>query len=301
MEENKDSPKTTEEFGKVIDTLHTKSKLSTLRTYQGDVAEFIKDKNQSTLSIALEEKHKQEQEIEEGGGTQETGRESLSSKNLGANFTALVLSITLLIAGVFASIFIFDYLTKPRELDVSLKTDIIPYNNEITLANMSSESFAAEIKNLPPQNGISIVDISDNQGNQINTSASLFDFLNIRGRTVTRYFDKNFVLGVNGEDGLFLIFETSDFGATFSGMLDWEKYIEQDLSFIFDTKDGGEDTSFSWKDAIIKNKDVRVLSDGNGTSRVYYSFLDKNTLAIVGDEKTLTDIFSSFASKPFVR
>lgn len=298
MEENKDSPKKTEEFGKVIDTLHTKSKLSTLRTYQGDVAEFIKDKNKSTLSIALEEKHKQEQEEKK---QEETHKESSSPKNLGANFTAVVLSITLIIAGVFASIFIFDYVTTPKEPEVSLKTDIIPYNNEIVLANMSAESFTTEIKNLTPQNGISTIKISDNQGNQINTSSSFFDFLNIRARTVTRYFDKNFFLGANGENGLFLIFETSDFGATFSGMLDWEKTIEQDLSFMFENGAKETDSLFLWKDTIIKNKDARVLSSDKGGSKIYYSFLDKNTLVITSNEKTLTDIFSSFASKPFVR
>lgn len=298
MEENKDSPKKTEEFGKVIDALHTKSKLSTLRTYQGDVAEFIKDKNKSTLSIALEEKHKQEKEEE--SNQEEPQEKSSGQQNFGANFTAIILSITLIIAGVFASMFIFDYITTPKDLEVSLKTDIIPYNNEIMLANMSVESFGTEIKNLSAQNGISIINISDNQGNQINTSSSLFDFLNIRARPVTRYFDKSFVLGANGESGLFLIFETSDFGATFSGMLEWEKNIEEDLSFMFGQQEKS-DSSFVWKDAIIKNKDARILSNNKGVSKIYYSFLNKNTLVITSSEKTLTDIFSAFASKPFVR
>jgi predicted RNase H-related nuclease YkuK (DUF458 family) len=31
------------DFGRVIDSLHNKSKLSSLRTYQGDVAEYIKE------------------------------------------------------------------------------------------------------------------------------------------------------------------------------------------------------------------------------------------------------------------
>ena len=125
--------------------------------------------------------------------------------------------------------------------------------------------------------------------------------LNIRGRTVTRYFDKNFVLGVNGENDIFLIFETSDFGATFSGMLEWEKYIENDLSFMFKKQENDSDSLFLWKDSIIKNKDVRILSNSKGDSKIYYSFIDKNTLAITSSEKTLTDIFSAFASKPFVR
>lgn len=293
MEEEK-SPKKAEEFGKVIDTLHTKSKLSTLRTYQGDVAEFIKDKNKSTLSIALEEKHKKEEELKE-----EPVEKSNASKNLSANFTAIVLSLTLLVAGVFASMFVFKYITTPKEPEVSLKTDIIPYNNEIVLANMDSSSFFVEVQNIPKQNGISIINISDNQGKQVTDSVSLFNFLDIQGRSVIRYFDKNFMLGANEEGGLFLIFKTSDFGATFSGMLEWEKYIEEDLAFMFQTKD--EETIFEWKDTIIKNKDVRTLSSKAGQSKIYYSFLDKNTLVITGDETTLTDIFSAFASKPFVR
>ncbi|MEK7635463.1 MAG: hypothetical protein AAB446_03475 [Patescibacteria group bacterium] len=60
--EDKDSKK----FGQVVDTLHSKQKLSSLRTYQGDMAEFIKEKNESVLSIAAKEKkRKEEREKEE--------------------------------------------------------------------------------------------------------------------------------------------------------------------------------------------------------------------------------------------
>ena len=43
-EEKKDSPN---DFGRVIDALHSKQKLPSLRTYQGDMAEFIKSKDES--------------------------------------------------------------------------------------------------------------------------------------------------------------------------------------------------------------------------------------------------------------
>ena len=53
--ENKDK---SNEFGRVIDALHSKQKLPSLRTYQGDMAEFIKSKNESVISIAVKEKEK---------------------------------------------------------------------------------------------------------------------------------------------------------------------------------------------------------------------------------------------------
>lgn len=56
--EDKDSKK----FGQVVDTLHSKQKLSSLRTYQGDMAEFIKEKNESVFSIAVKEKNRKEEE-----------------------------------------------------------------------------------------------------------------------------------------------------------------------------------------------------------------------------------------------
>jgi len=47
-------------FGKIIDTLHNQQKLPSLRTYQGDMAEFIKEKNESVVSITVKAKEKKE-------------------------------------------------------------------------------------------------------------------------------------------------------------------------------------------------------------------------------------------------
>ena len=60
--ENKDK---SNEFGRVIDALHSKQKLPSLRTYQGDMAEFIKSKNESVISIAVKEKEKKQEEERE--------------------------------------------------------------------------------------------------------------------------------------------------------------------------------------------------------------------------------------------
>ena len=53
--------KTSSKFGRVIKALHNKAKLPSLRTYQGDMAKFIKEKNESVISIAIKEKVKKEE------------------------------------------------------------------------------------------------------------------------------------------------------------------------------------------------------------------------------------------------
>ena len=50
-----------EDFGKVVDALHKKQKLPPLRTYQGDMAEFIKEKNESVISVNIKEKVREEE------------------------------------------------------------------------------------------------------------------------------------------------------------------------------------------------------------------------------------------------
>ncbi len=92
MDSEEDKEKSPEQdFGKVVDTLHTKQKLSSLRTYQGDMAEFIKEKNESVLSISAKEKKRQEErekiekkkekEYEEERKRQEKNRKEKKEEN----------------------------------------------------------------------------------------------------------------------------------------------------------------------------------------------------------------------------
>ena len=53
--EKEENIKNNDDFGKMVEMLHNKSKLSSLRTYQGDTAEFIRSKNESVISIATKE------------------------------------------------------------------------------------------------------------------------------------------------------------------------------------------------------------------------------------------------------
>src|SRR3989344_8970640 len=144
-----------DDFGRGIDTLHNKSKLPSLRTYQGDMAEFIKEKNESVLSIAVKEKirkdeRKEQEEKQEKEEVKEINIEQkqdlepqIIHKNkpqngLQVNLTMILLSLFLIVGGITAVFYIFNLLKSGPVDQTILMNDIIPYNSVSTLANVSN-------------------------------------------------------------------------------------------------------------------------------------------------------------------
>jgi len=240
-EKNKDN---SEKFGKVIDTLHSKQKLSSLRTYQGDMAEFIKEKNQSTISIALKEKERNEdrekkQEIKEKEDKNSlipTSKKSSSRESFKINLTSLVLSLLLLTGGAVAFLYIFQFIKKEPVENIVVDTEIIPYNNFIILANLTNKNIGEEFAKLTPSNGVSIIKISDSGGAILPKAQDLLDFLGISlPATLERTLKSEYAIGTisqNNQKYFFLVLSVNDFGRAFSGMLEWEKNMEKDLAFF---------------------------------------------------------------------
>jgi hypothetical protein len=331
-EKKEDNP----EFGKVIDALHSKQKLPSLRTYQGDMAEFIKNKNESVVSIAIKEKEGKEKKTKEGKKL-----ESYSKKNTGnfqINLTMAVLSLLLIFGGAAVFFYVFKVLKEEPVSKVAVQEEIIPYSNLITLANITNKSLGPELSKLPLSNGISIVKISDTNGTSFLKAQDFFNFLEvILPASLKRTIKNEYALGIisqNNKNSYFIVITANDFGAAFSAMLDWEGNMEKDLSFLNAETDnfivasaatttatttanaatnGGQASttliveipmkpeSFSWKDVIIKNKDTRALMNEKGESRIAYTFLDKNTILITDNISVIGDISSAYASRSVAR
>ncbi|MEK7200666.1 MAG: hypothetical protein AAB672_00850 [Patescibacteria group bacterium] len=306
--ENKDK---SNEFGRVIDALHSKQKLPSLRTYQGDMAEFIKSKNESVISIAVKEKEKKQEEEREQNILPVIKKTAVGEGGFKMNLATLFLSILLLGGGVLASLYIFEFIKKEPPAEIVLKTEIIPYNNLITLANLTNKNFGTELSKLVPTNGISILKISDTNGSLFSKSKELFDFWEISlPATLERTIKDEYALGIisqNNQKAYFLVISVNDFGRAFSGMLDWEKNMEKDLSFLEDDPQIASSTIpmksevFIWKDIIIKNKDTRGLVNEKNQAQIAYTFLDKNTILIVNNLWAIGDISSAYASRSVVR
>ena len=225
------------DFGKVIDTLHSKAKLPSLRTYQGDMAEFIKEKNESVISIAVKEKERKEGKKEEAEKLELPLKSNKSNKqSLQIKFTIIFLSLLLIVAGAVSFYYVFIALKKQQPVAVVLEEEIIPYNNLITLTNVTNATLGSELLKLSPSNGINVVKISDLNGTLFLKAKDFFSFLKVSlPGTLERTLKDEYVIGVfsqNKENSPFIIITVNDFGQAFSAMLDWEENMPKDLSFL---------------------------------------------------------------------
>ncbi len=291
----------------VIGALHKSEALPSLRTYQGDVAEFIKEKNESVTSIAVKEKEKRrveerEESIKSGG----------KSEGFRISFIAIVLSLFLLFAGAVTVFFVVKFLSKEEPI-ISLKQEIIPYNNEVSLPNLARETFGEQLGLLSEAPGITAIRLSDTSGKSINTLPLFFSFLGANPpSSLSRSLKPEFFFGAMNNSGSishFLIVSSDDFGIAFSGMLEWETTLAKDLYFLSNNYSDIENTQTDleeevlgdiWKDVIIKNKDTRSLFSGNKPI-IAYTFLDKSTILITNNLESIGEISSSFASRSVIR
>ena len=92
--------------------------------------------------------------------------------------------------------------------------------------------------------------------------------------------------GING-DVPFIIITTTSFDSAFAGILNWERYIIQDISPLFGNTSLNQNT---FKDLIAVNKNVRLLIGQNGDDVLVYTFKDQNTLVITQSRKALEEL-----------
>jgi hypothetical protein len=274
------------DFGKIIDTLHNKQKLPSLRTYQGDMAEFIKEKNESVVSIAVKQKEKKERIEKEEEKLKPVVKSKSEKGGFRKNLIIVFLSLVLLVGGVAVSFYIFNSFKKEPVSQVVAPEKIIPYNNLITLTDVTSENFGSEITKLSPSNGVNILKISSEDGLSFETSKDFFNLLEVSlPATLKRTLKDDYAIGIisqNNQTSYFLIITISDFGQAFSGMLDWESSMEKDLSFL----------NVGTNSFITANTTPNIPADTVATSTASSTSTGTNTVA----KKPLTTTASSSAS-----
>lgn len=304
------------DFGRVIDVLHSKKKLPSLRTYQGDMAQFIREKNESVITIAVKEKERKEERIESGVES----KPEVNRQNFKTNILVITLSLLFLFGGVAASFYLFKFLQDEPVVETQIREEIIPYNNLVQFFGSSTEDLSSELLKISDNGGVSIIEISNPDNQPLLKAKDFFDEFKISvPLSLKRILQNNYVLGTfyfNNKNHSFIIIKVNDFGLAFSAMLDWEQKIFQDLSFLNLEKkfivpiattsnssfDFSEELSdYVWKDIIIKNKDTRALINQYGKSKIAYTFLDKNTVLITNEVEIIGEIAAIYISRSVAR
>jgi hypothetical protein len=127
------------------------------------------------------------------------------------------------------------------------------------------------------------------------------DFLSLIGVTapgaLVRSLTDEYLLGKyldkKNQQATFLILETTDYNQAYASMLNWEETMPVNLLELFNL-------SYSearWRDAIINNKDARVLYNESGNELLYYVFFNKNILIITNNTEALKEVINRLIIK----
>ena len=306
--------------------------LKSLRTYQGDIEETLAKTNGSIASVAIaEEKRRGEEEKIElkqeaqpvekqepennrsnpeldslpqqtstDGFVYDTRREEPQSSEIKNKFFFSV-GISLLIIGIITIATVYYLKSKNTTVNISQEKVIISYSQAKSMAIASStrrdliNSILKEKQDLKlPVNSVLYLDTGD-----VNRFVELI--APKMPATLVRSLDSKYMLGIYSynTNEPFIILTETDFGLSYSSMLEWEKNIVSDLGEIFSIPTSGATVVF--EDEALKNKDLRIIKDADRKTVLLYTFLDRNTILITSNENIFSAILGKYMTSKISR
>lgn len=296
----------------LANALHKKGVLPSLKSYQGDVASFIQEKNQSFIDIALKNKEKEEEVKEKEKvvtSENDNSRKSSLKIKLPTGLMSVVLSVFLLLGGVVISVYAF-YFQGLNPPVTELKEDSIVRADQSTI--IDSDSF--NINSFRDALSSAKAGIAENQVLEIKIISPITKkivgskvFLKKLGLAVPtsleRSIEDEFMTGIYGDESksFFLIIKETDYGIAFRDMLEWEPKMFEEFGTFLPGLEEATTTKSAFKDMIFSNKDTRSIINDEEKVVLLYAFLDKNTILITESEAALKAIVDSYLVKSFVR
>ncbi len=294
--------------------------LRPIRTMKNDMAEAIKQQNETSVSIAIaEEKKKAEARAAAQAASQtQTEDTTPAPKRIGRIVVVIIVLLLVALLGV-AYVFLLPKLSsiqlpkiplpsfeKPSNTSVApsapaaepLAQSIIPAQSEKRF-NISAETLSQTTSAITlergkgnPSRSIKNLYFTETEGDisaEI-SSSRLFSFANAQAPDIlTRSLEKQFMTGFFGEENggvtPFLILKVSDHDMGLAGMLEWEPQISKFFDTIFGTNaEALPGTKF--KDIIVLEKNARLFETASG-AKIVYSFANQNTIVIAGSRSAL--------------
>ena len=311
-------PLVMDEKGRALNKKDEERREPSIRTYEGDVAKAMKDKNASASKIALAEQ-KRRLDAEKLG---KTPQEYIAKKETRRTWP-LFLAILLVFLGV--GVVAYSLLLRP-ESDMSTierLPDPIIFSNEeseidtttlrdrevvkaLSEARTSYNGTLGSIENI-------YLTVGDDASKRLLTSSELLRRLGTRASdALIRNLAPEMMYGVHAFDGneAFFIFKIENFEIVFAQMLSWERDIYSDLGNIFyddperaligtstTTESLGNVPRFS--DLVIKNRDSRLLRNNDGDIILLYAFPDRESLIISTNQATFNEILNRLTAIRF--
>ncbi len=263
------------------------SLIKPLRTLEGDAADLIQRGHTSLYTIQQAEKAKHTEDPEKREGRK--------------NAVLLLLSALLFLAGSSFGLYFFLIKTALPDTDpiVIKPQTIIPFDTTSELVFDPTRTSLATIlqKHLvEPYEGAGGIEyikiIQDGSVLPIDTLLNAMSG-NVPGELLRSLNKTSYMFGtIQGDMRRPFIIATIDYyDNAFSGMLQWESALKTLFSkFTNSTPTYTTETNTPFRDALVKNKDVRIARDETGTSVLLYAFYDRQTLVITSDEVAFATI-----------
>jgi hypothetical protein len=312
----------TQEENRQKNTTTLKRVTSPIHTFTTDVASSVKNEHTSVIKIAAAENERkirqEKQKIKEG-----------SLNTAGKNVFTIVISLLLLMAATgigYYILFIHQPTTKPVVTNTT--TDILGAEKQttISLTEVNHSQLLQTLQNIIGSNILSNgqvehIAMTDTNG-QITTpsaAADLFALLQTNApNSLIRSLNNNFYFGIYNMNGInqpFLILSSNSYSDTIAGMLEWEKDMVKDLQNIFLAPsdqlvppfftETASNTQYSFTDAVISNKDARIVRNGQGDQGqnvvFLYSMINQNTLIITTNQTIFQALLDRLIKTTFIR
>ncbi len=266
-----------------------------LHTYAGDMAQTLRDQKGSLIKIAIAEQHKREAD-----------EQDLSAATPKNRFF-MIAGILLVALAIIAVIFVFiskSGTVAPEQSNVAPSLIFADSQKEINTTDLTLDKVFLSATSEVQSQTIKLNTIEQAYftaetpaGKQILGTPDFFKL--IRASTsprLLRSLGSTFMFGVHAYDGnqAFILFTTNSREDTLSGMLAWEDKLFDDTYQLFgiDITDKGYLFSKKFEDAIVQNKDARVIRDANGKIVLMYLFPTDNTLIITNGQNALQEVFT---------
>ena len=268
-----------------------------LRTYKSDVASYIKTEGKTLADIAIAENARHSKYLEE-----EKSEPILAKKTV--TIALIILILITLSAGIIWVSSLGKSGTQSGNSSSAMFVSGIDSKN-LGLDNLDQNntfnSIDAELKQGSP---FLVLNLTEKNSTGVDTAIDSQTFFNTLGiyppQDLLRSLSGQFSVGSIGGQARFLVLKINYYAGAFSGMLEWENSIENDLQNILDlplpnnsgimTEGSGTSTTLisvnqsGFTDSVIANRDTRILKDGSGGTILLYFFPDNNTIVITGSQ-----------------
>ncbi|MFA5997202.1 MAG: hypothetical protein WC791_01790 [Candidatus Paceibacterota bacterium] len=304
-----------------------------IRTMKLDASEAIRNNEETTVSIAIAEQKKNARLQAEAEAERQAHSESVPAapKPIGR---IVVVIIILLVIGLLggAAVFVLPKLGAIKLPSISMPSFGKTSNTGIASSTIpSTPALASAILTVDSENRFNVTNetraqifssISSEKQQTLaigfiknmyfeETSASTTAaisanrFLMLTSiaapEILTRSLERPFMVGFVGDASNtaspFIILKVSGSDTGLAGMLGWEATLPVFFDTVFGTSfDEGIFSSAKFKDVVILNKDVRMITSATGDS-IVYSFANPTTIVITGSKSALETLLPIAASK----